>query len=619
MLNLKNKIQYLIKPEIALLLLVDCILLPCALFTAVWLRLGAEWDPRLTPHLWLFFSLPLWTIPVFINFGLYRAIVKYLDDKVVYIVFIGVSTSVLLMTMIVHFANIVAFPRTAIIIYWLFALAYIGGSRFIIRGISRQFMANMTNKKRIAIYGAGNAGIQLLNSILHGKNEYQVIAFFDDDKSKLHSTVRGVTVYSPQNLEQILKKLEISEVLLAIPSTSITRRKEIIQTLEQHAVHVKTIPGIESIISGKIKVNDIKEVGIEDLLGRTPVPANNTLLSKNIFEKVVLVTGGGGSIGSELVRQISALKPRKLLIMDSSEFALYSIDQEIGISFPYVNKIAVLGSVLNIDLLELVIKKHKVNTIYHAAAYKHVPLVEANQLSGIENNTMGTFNVANIALKCKVDNMVLISTDKAVRPTNVMGASKRLAEMVLQAFAQKSTHTIFNMVRFGNVLGSSGSVVPLFHKQILAGGPITVTHPDIIRYFMTIPEAVQLVIQAGNMANGGEVFVLDMGEPVNITTLAKKMIYLSGLSLKDKENLDGDIEIRYTGLRPGEKLYEELLIGNNPSKTEHERIMKANETYLDYDELIIHLDNIRNFIHESNINDAVVLLAKLANAELNTQ
>lgn len=606
---IKDKIAYLFKWEILALLIVDCLLLPLALFTAVWLRLGAEWDPRINPHLWIFFSLPLWTIPLFIQLGLYRAIIKFLDDTVVYIVFIGVSASVFVLTMLIHFSSALAFPRTAIIIYWLFALVYIGGSRFMLRGVLRKIGYN-ANAKAVAVYGAGSAGVQLVSSLIHGF-EYAPMFFIDDDEKKWHTTIRGVKVYSPAELARASQLYNIEQVLLAIPSVPISRRREIVQAIENCSLYVKTLPGMAAMVSGEVKFSDIKDVDIEDLLGRLPVPANQELLTKNIVNKVVLVTGAGGSIGSELTRQIANLRPQKLILLDSSEFALYTIEQELRIHYAYIKISVILASVTNAKTMEQILNKYHVNTIYHAAAYKHVPMVEANPLAGLENNVLGTYVVAQAALNAKVDSMVLISTDKAVRPTNVMGASKRLAELTLQAFADYSGHTVFNMVRFGNVLGSSGSVVPLFKRQIKAGGPITVTHPDIIRYFMTIPEAVELVIQAGNMAKGGEVFVLDMGDPVKIVDLAKKMIYLSGFTVRDFEHVDGDIEIKFTGLRPGEKLYEELLIGDNPHQTEHPRIMKANEKFIQLSELKPKLALLGDCIRSGEAEQAILLLQEL--------
>lgn len=606
---LKNKIAYLFHWKILAVLLLDCVLLPLALFTAVWLRLGAEWDYRINHYMWLFFCLPLWTIPVLIKLGLYRAILKFVDDKVVYIVFIGVSISVFILSALIHFADARAFPRTSIIIYWLFAMVYIGGSRFILRGVLRKIGYNV-NTKRVAIYGAGIAGVQLASYLAHG-NEFSPLFFIDDDSNKWNKTIRGIKVYSPDDLIRISQIYHIEQVLLAIPSAPLARRRKIINDLENNSIYVKTLPKLDGLITGKVHFSDISDVDIEDLLGRLPVVANQELLAKNIVGKSVLVTGAGGSIGSELCRQIADLRPETLVIFDSSEFALYTIEQELRERFSYVRLRAVLGSVTNASLIASILRKYHIQTIYHAAAYKHVPMVEHSPLSGIKNNAIGTYVVAQEALKAKVSNMVLISTDKAVRPTNVMGTTKRLAELILQAFAAGSTSTIFNMVRFGNVLGSSGSVVPLFKKQIKAGGPITVTHPDIIRYFMTIPEAVDLVIQAGSMAHGGEVFVLDMGEPVKITDLARKMIYLSGLTVKDENNPSGDIEIKYTGLRPGEKLYEELLIGDNPAPTTHERIMKANEKFIPMETLEAKLQQMISYIQINNTDAALNLLEEL--------
>ena len=594
--------------NIQALLFMDFILLPLALFTSVLLRLGGNWDHKLDHHLWLFLALPLWTIPIFIYFGLYRAVLKYFDEKVVAIVFFGVSLSVLILVNVIHFGQIYSFPKTSIIIFWIFALAYIGGTRLVLRGILRNFSSS--NKTNVAIYGAGAAGVQICMVLQNGR-EYNPIAFFDDDKTKLGSTIKGVTVYNPIYLIRIIKSNNIHQLLLAIPSATNSRRREIINLIEPLSIQIKTLPGMSDLISGQVTINDIKEVEIEDLLGREEIPANIELLQNNILDKVVLVTGAGGSIGTELSRQIAALYPRLLILFDASEFALYTIDRQLKLNSPNIPKIDILGSVTDEALVESIIKNYKVNTIYHAAAYKHVPIVEFNPLSGIKNNVIGTYVVAASAMKYKVDTMVLISTDKAVRPTNIMGASKRMAEMVLQAFNSKSSHTIFTMVRFGNVLGSSGSVVPLFREQIKHGGPLTVTHPKIIRFFMTIPEAVELVIQASNMAEGGEVFVLDMGEPVKIVDLATRMIHLSGFSLKNATNPDGDIEIKFTGLRPGEKLYEELLIGNNPTKTEHPRIMKANEEFLEYNILEQQIGRLHQSLRIYNTELALEILKEL--------
>lgn len=609
--KIKAKVSYLVTLEIMSLLVLDCILLPLALFTAVWLRLGAEWDQRLTPDIWLFFTMPLWSIPVFINFGLYRAIIKYLDDKVVYVVFSGVGVTVLILTSLVHIFNIVAFPRTSIVIFGLLALVYIGGSRFLLRGILRSLGRDSRNLYPVVIYGAGDAGAHLASSLMHG-SEYVAVAFIDDDLNKWGTTIGGVKVYPPHNLLKLASKLNINKVFLAIPSVGISKRRQIIKKLEHSGLYIQTLPDLNDIINGHVKFSDLKDIDIDDLLGRDIVPPLSHLLNKNIQGKNVLITGGGGSIGSELTRQIAALKPKILVIVDSSEFALYTISQEIATKFSYIKLVDILGSVINVRLIERIINEYKINTIYHAAAYKHVPIVESNPLSGIENNILGTLTVANAAIKYNVENMLLISTDKAVRSTNIMGASKRISELILQALAhEKQNLTVFSIVRFGNVLGSSGSVVPLFKKQIKQGGPITITHPDVTRYFMTITEAVQLVIQASSMAVGGEVFVLDMGEPIKIIDLAHKMIYLSGLTLRNVQHADGDIEIQFTGLRAGEKLHEELLIGNNHTATEHSRIMMANEPYLTLNYLLDNIYLLQSSIDKYDVAATIRILHEL--------
>lgn len=598
--------------NIQALLCMDFILLPLALFTSVLLRLGGSWDHKLDHHIWIFLALPLWTIPIFVHFGLYRAVIKYFDETVVKIVFSGVSLSVLILVGIIHFTQINAFPKTSIIIFWVFALAYIGGTRLILRGFLRNL--NGRGKTNVAIYGAGSAGVQICLALQNG-NEYNPVLLFDDDKNKWGKTICGISISNPLNLEHTIQNHNVEQILLAIPSATNARRREIINLIEPLSIAIKTLPSMSELISGQVTTNDIKEVDIGDLLGREQIPANTELMQKNICSKIVLVTGAGGSIGSELVRQIAALQPKLLLLLDISEFALYTIERELSLNYPHIAKVDILGSITDELLIDSIIKNYKVNTIYHAAAYKHVPIVELNPLIGINNNAMGSYIVAKTAQKYQVDIMVLISTDKAVRPTNIMGASKRLSEMILQALNSQSgietKHTKFTMVRFGNVLDSSGSVVPLFRKQIKQGGPVTVTHPNIIRYFMTITEAVELVIQASNMADGGEVFILDMGDPIRILDLATKMIHLSGFTVKDITNPGGDIEIIFSGLRPGEKLYEELLIGNNPSKTMHPRIMKANEQFLDYNELNNNIIDLKEALNQYDQNKVLNILKKV--------
>lgn len=606
--NLIQLFHQLRNHNVQTLLVLDFILLPLAFITSILLRLGGEWDHHLNHSLWIFVALPLWTIPIFINFGLYRAVLKYLDEKIVSIVLLGVSLSVMVLISIVHFTHIYAIPKTSIIIFWVFALAYIGGSRLILRGILKR--VDNHGAINVGIYGSGNAGVQACLALQNG-TVYNPVAFFDDNENKWHKTIRGITIYSPQALSETIKSKKISQLLIAIPSASYARRKEIINLLEPLSLKIKMLPGITDLVSGAISTNDIKEVEIEDLLGRETIPANIDLLQKNITDKVVLVTGGGGSIGSELARQIARLDPKVLIILDLSEHALYLINNEISTNFPKIKLIDILGSVTDANLINRLFSKFQINIIFHAAAYKHVPIVEFNPVAGIYNNIIGTYIVAKAAAQHNVDNIVLISTDKAVRPTNVMGASKRVSEMILQAFNQISKHTIFTMVRFGNVLGSSGSVVPLFREQIKLGGPLTVTHPQIIRYFMTIPEAVLLVIQAGNMASGGEVFVLDMGEPVKIFDLAKRMIHLSGLKIKDFDHPNGDIEIKFSGLRPGEKLFEELLIGNDPVQTNHPRIMKANEKFIEYEKLTLAIKKLEAAAKLYNTSEAIEIISNL--------
>ncbi len=528
-------------------------------------------------------AAPLLAIPVFIRLGLYRAVIRFMEDRVVFVVAGGVTLSVLLLAAGVALTHTPGLSRGVLVIYWLLAIVYVGATRFVVRSYFLRAERGQDSRIRIAIYGAGRAGTQLAYALRAGR-EYQPVAFFDDNPALQKSELAGLRVYSPDQLASVLAAKEIDELLLAIPSANRARRAEIIDRLEGLHCKVKLVPGMADVVSGNVTVDAIREVEIEDLLGREPVAPDDSLLKRCITGKVVLVSGAGGSIGSELCRQIIRLQPSRLVLMELSEFALYSIEQELAGLCAKANLrvelVPVLGSVIHQHRNEMVMKSFGVQTVYHAAAYKHVPLVEHNPIEGIRNNAVGTRRMAEAALAAGVETFVLISTDKAVRPTNVMGASKRLSELILQALARKGGQgktTRFCMVRFGNVLGSSGSVVPLFRRQIAAGGPITLTHADITRYFMTIPEAAQLVIQAGSMGQGGEVYVLDMGKPVKIIDLARRMVHLSGLELRDEEHPDGDIAIEVVGLRPGEKLYEELLIGDNVEGTSHPLIMRAYE------------------------------------------
>ena len=470
---------------------------------------------------------------------------------------------------------------------------------------------NQFGKEPVVIYGAGSSGRQLAQSLMIG-SEYNPVAFIDDDSHIQNTVIMGRSVYNPEKLLELVESKNIQRILLAMPQETRAVRSTILKRLELLQVSVLTIPGSADLVSGAAKIDELQEVAIEDLLGREQVDPKASLMAVNITGKVVMVTGAGGSIGSELCRQIIKLKPRRLVLYELSEYALYKIDSELlktlQASDYSVDIKPIIGTVQRQNRIETVMKQFGVQTVYHAAAYKHVPLVEHNVVEGVRNNVFGTYFAAQAAIEAGVETFVLISTDKAVRPTNVMGASKRLAELTLQALASDTSTTVFCMVRFGNVLGSSGSVVPLFREQIKKGGPVTVTDKDIIRYFMTIPEAAQLVIQAAAMANAGDVYVLDMGDPVKITDLAEKMIHLMGLTVKDKNNGNGDIEIQFTGLRPGEKLYEELLIGDNVKPTAHERIMAANEKYLPWGEMKVLLDELDTACHNFEIEKIKRLL-----------
>lgn len=593
--------------------LTDIILVWFALWMAFVVRLGLDdMVNPLTQHLWLFVSAPVVAIPLFVRFGMYRAVMRYFGNDALIAIIKAVTLSSLILGIVVYWysnhQNVV--PRSIIFNYWWLSLIMIGGLRLAMRQYFMgdwfsaaqhvPFTSRDDGLPKVAIYGAGAAGNQLVAALRMGR-VMRPVAFIDDDSGIADRVISGLQVYQPDNIQQMIDNTGAQEILLAIPSSNRGRRREILGYLEGFPLHVRSVPGFMDLASGRVKVDDIQEVDIADLLGRDAVPAQADLLEHCIKGQSVLVTGAGGSIGSELCRQILALRPTTLLLFEHSEFNLYSIlselEQRVTRESLSIRLLPILGSVRNPSQLIDVMKTWRVDTVYHAAAYKHVPMVEHNIAEGVLNNVIGTLNTAQAALQAGVANFVLISTDKAVRPTNVMGSTKRLAELTLQALSRelapvlfgdtsnvsRVNKTRFTMVRFGNVLGSSGSVIPLFHKQIKSGGPLTVTHPKITRYFMTIPEAAQLVIQAGSMGQGGDVFVLDMGEPVKIVELAEKMIHLSGLSVRSERNLHGDIAIEFTGLRPGEKLYEELLIGDNVAATQHPMIMTANEDHLSWD------------------------------------
>ncbi|PMG02853.1 nucleoside-diphosphate sugar epimerase [Vibrio breoganii] len=539
------------------------------------------------------------TLFAFTKLGLYRAILRYLTFHALYVVSIGTIISAVSVGLLAYYLNSEV-PRSVPIIYGAFLALSCGGIRLIVRVLLNQSFSK--GRKNVLIYGAGSAGRQLALS-LRSSETHKVIGFIDQDKTLENTVLMGLKVLKIEHAEKVIDRANVTQILLAIPSASRSRRKEILDELVHLSAEVLTIPDMGDIVSGKAKIDELKDVAIEDLLGRDPVEPQQALMEANIKDKHVMVTGAGGSIGSELCRQIITQQPKSLLVYELSEFALYQIDRELNVickeSGFNTEIIPLLGSVQRSNRLTMVMKTFNVQTVYHAAAYKHVPLVEYNVVEGVRNNVYGTYYTAKAAIEAKVESFVLISTDKAVRPTNVMGASKRMAELSLQALAAEKNHnTRFCMVRFGNVLGSSGSVIPLFKKQIAAGGPITVTHPDIIRYFMTIPEAAQLVIQAGAMGKGGDVFVLDMGKPVRIVDLAENLIHLSGLEVKTDKAPHGDIEIQYSGLRPGEKLYEELLIGENVQKTAHSRIMAANEDCLKLGEFDGLIDKLNTACHD---------------------
>ena len=586
--------------------LCDAIIIILVLFASFSLRLGLWYEPNggLTS---IIFGAPIIAIPVFIQFGLYKAIIRYIDFKAIWSVVQAVSLYALIWGIISLMLSIDGLPRSVILINWVLSILLIGGFRIFAHAMLRsnfklslRNINNRGNQKRALIYGAGDAGIQLSSALEHS-SEFSPVGFIDDAKDLHGSNIRGLNIYSSNDINTIIDKLQVDEILLAIPSASRSKRVSIINTLEPYSVAVRMLPGVSELAKGKISIGDLREVSMDDLLGRDAVQSNKGLLGKNITNKVVMVTGAGGSIGSELCRQIKVLNPKSLILYEMNEFALYEIEKELLLSSSINTSIyPILGSVNNRARLENIFNHFGVNTIYHAAAYKHVPMVEYNNTEGIDNNIFGTLNCAQAAISNGVETFVLISTDKAVRPTNTMGATKRFAELVLQALSSKNNNTLFSIVRFGNVLGSSGSVIPLFKKQIKNGGPVTVTDKNIIRYFMTITEAVELVIQAGSMGKGGDVFVLDMGEQVKIDDLAKKMIKLSGLEIKSDLNPNGDIEIKYTGLRPGEKLFEELLIGKDTSETDNPRIMRAQEEMIEWTRLECILDELRIAINENN-------------------
>jgi FlaA1/EpsC-like NDP-sugar epimerase len=567
----------------------DAVVLPASLLAAAWLVSPTVID--LLPA-WV------WAVPALVGLsvlrlsGAYRSVVRFMGFELVVAAFRALTLAAVALVLAIAFVDNWPDALRVSATFWLLGMVYVVGGRLTVRWF---LQARNATGDRVAIYGAGDAGAHLVTA-LRGRGEFVPIAFIDDNSTLHRSVINGLEVHSPHDLPNLIEELGVSRVLLALPSVSRRRRLEIIDHLERLPVHVQTMPDTADLAAGNARVDDIREVDITDLLGRDSVPPNPKLLDACIRGKSVMVTGAGGSIGSELCLQIALLGPKRLVLLDLSEAALYRIDQALQDRAQRnsldIEVVALIGSAHHRERVREVLETYAIQTVYHAAAYKHVPLVEHNMIEGVHNNVFGTFHTAEAAIAAGVKSFVLVSTDKAVLPTNVMGATKRFAELVLQGLNQRGSNTTFSMVRFGNVLASSGSVVPLFREQIRNGGPVTVTHPEIYRYFMTIPEAASLVIQAGSMGTGGDVFVLDMGKPVRIHDLAEKMIHLMGLTVRDESRPDGDIEIRYTGLRPAEKLYEELLIGNNVSGTEHRSIMRAEEDFLPWDELKPLLDQL---------------------------
>ncbi len=605
--------------KLVVVIALDLVLTLASVWVAFYLRIDQAGLPQ-AQQKYVYLLAPLLVIPVFIRFGLYRAIFRYTGMAALATTAKAVGVYTLLFYVALLFFKWDGVPRAVGLIQPLLLLLGVGVSR----ALARFWLAGGSSKVRHAvgrllIYGAGEAGVEMASALAVSR-QFVLLGFIDNDKTKAGRSINGVDIMAPGEVADAVERMGVTDILLAIPSLDRARRNEIINGLRGLPVHIRTLPGMFDLASGRVTIQDFQELDVEDLLGRTPVPSDSTRLAKNMAGKTVLVTGAGGSIGSELCRQIALERPRQLVLVEHNEFGLYTIHRELeglcaehGLS---VDVVPLLASVGNFGRLREICQLYRPATVYHAAAYKHVPLVESNPSEGVLNNVFGTLNMARAAMESGAAHFVLVSTDKAVRPTNVMGATKRMAELVLQALAASASvrfflpdgsqsedirnHTMFAMVRFGNVLGSSGSVVPLFRKQLLAGGPLTVTHEEVTRYFMTIPEAAQLVLQAGAIAHGGDVFVLDMGSPVKIIDLARRMAQLSGLTLRDERHPEGDIEIQITGLRPGEKLYEELLIGDNPEATANERIMKAREDFVPWPELAPVLVEMRHAAIQNN-------------------
>ena len=585
----------------------------CSILLVLWLsfsiRLGEWYVPYNNFIVLMIFSSPVIGTFIFYYYGLYRSVTRYVGFDTLWSIFQAVSIYSLVWG--TFFLGGHGWPRSVVLINWILTILTIASLRFFMKWVLAERKKNTKKRKRALIYGAGSAGVQLA-SALNYSHEYRVVGFVDEAKGLQGVHILGLDVFPSIDIDDVINKLKIDDVLLAIPSSARAKRFEIIASLEAFPVNVRMLPSVSDLAGGRVTADDLEKVSIEDLLGRDPVPPNKKLLSKAVTGKIVVVTGAGGSIGSEICRQIINLKPKRLVLYEMSELALFSIEKELSnYNSSQIEIYPVLGSVNNEDRLNSIFKHFKVDTVYHAAAYKHVPMVEFNNTEGVNNNVFGTLSCAQSAINNDVETFVLISTDKAVNPTNTMGATKRCAELILQALSKKQSGTKFTIVRFGNVLNSSGSVIPLFKNQIKDGGPVTVTDKRMTRYFMMTSEAVELVIQAGAMGEGGDVFVLDMGKPVEINLLAKKMIQLSGLEIKDISNPNGDIEIKYTGLRPGEKLFEELLIGDNTIETDNALIMRAREDMLPWDELKLILEKLKKEVESGNNEKIRKLLIQL--------
>lgn len=594
------------------MLAADAVAIPAALWAALALKFD-RLDPALDHTLAYFLVATASGLLFFSLLGLYRAVIRFVGPKAMGTVIAGVSVSVLVLGLFDRLAANQEMPLSALAIYWALALLYVGGSRFVARQLFSRSLTNGKTFVRVAIYGAGEGGARL-SALLVSGSEFEPVVFVDDKRSLQGSSINGIRVHSPEALPRLVRRYRLERILLAIPSASRRRRREILTQLEPLQLHVQTMPNLQDLISGRAHFDELREVDVSDLLGRDPVPPRPALSGSCIRGKCVLVTGAGGSIGSELCRQIIRLGPSRLVLFEMSELALYNIERELDevVAREKLSAeiVPLLGNAHHRHRVREVLSTFGIHTVYHAAAYKHVPIVEYNVVEGIHNNVISTWYTAEAAIETGVETFVLVSTDKAVNPANVMGATKRLAELVLQALQERPTQTRFCMVRFGNVLASSGSVVPLFEEQIRRGGPVTVTHPEVIRYFMTIPEAAQLVLQAGSMAKGGDVFVLDMGSPVRIDDLARRLVNLMGLTVRDAAHPDGDIEIEYTGLRPAEKLFEELVIGSNVTGTDHPMIMRAMEHHLAWPKMQEVLNDLLVALASFDCDRSLALLAQ---------